>query len=138
MNDNNNEVEPETSYSVGPETATRDLIVSLGRKVLSDIVLGFSVLTIIGILQLLQANNDSIFLFLLESFTTAALSVWLISLILSVTPDHFYERINTIDGLSVRQVGLILFGIALWYGTFFLVSRFVASTVEGLNALAGK
>ncbi|MDR6266496.1 hypothetical protein [Roseobacter sp. N2S] len=126
-----------TDTEVGPEVATRSLGVSLGRKVLSDIVLGFSALTVIGVLKVLQSHNDDIVLYGLETFTTAALSIWLISLLLSVIPNDLYERMSTIEKFSFKQIAIGVSGIASWYAAFFFVSHFVDSTVAGLGMVAG-
>lgn len=127
----------EKKPEVGPETATRSLAVSLGRKVLSDLVLGFSALTVIGVLKLLQFHSESIVLLGLETVTTAALSIWIIFLLLSVIPNDLYERMNTIEKFSFKQVAICVLGIAIWYATFFFVTRFITSTVAGLGIMAG-
>jgi len=134
-----NELNPsvETRTEVGPEVATRRSAVSIGRKVLSDIVLGFSALTVIGVLKVLQSYNESIVLYCLEAVTTATLTIWLIFLVLSVIPNDVYERINTIEKFSFKQVAIGIVGIMVWYATFFFVSRFVSTTVEGLGLIAG-
>ncbi len=130
----------ETETEKGPEVATRSLAVSLGRKVLSDIVLGFSALTVIGVLKVLQSHSDGTFhgivLFGLEAATTATLSIWLIFLVLSVIPSDLYERMNTIEKLSFKQIAIGLSGVVIWYSIFILVSRFVSATVHGLGIVA--
>ncbi len=130
-----------TRPELGPEVAARNIFVSLGRKVLSDIVLGFSALTVIGVLKVLQSHSDgtlhSVILFGLETITTATLSLWLISLLPSIIPNELYERMNTIEKLSFKQLATGISGIAIWYATFFLVSHFVTATVAGLGVVAG-
>ncbi len=131
----------EKKAGVGPEVATRSLAVSLGRKTLSDIVLGFSAMTVIGVLKVLQSHSESTFhsfvLFGLEAITTATLSLWLIFLLLSAIPNDLYERINTIEGISFKQLAIGISGIAIWYIVFFSVNRFVTATVAGLGVVAG-
>ncbi len=130
-----NELNPsvKTQAGVGPEVATRRSAVSLGRKVLSDIVLGFSALTVIGVLKALQSLNQSIVLFGLETVTTATLSIWLVFLILSFVPNDLYERVNTIEKLSFKQIAIVFVGIVVWCATFI----FVSTTVEGLGLITG-
>lgn len=127
----------ETNTELGPEAATRRLAVAMGRKVLSDIVLGFSSLTVIGVLKVLQSQNDSIVLFILENATTATLSIWLIYLLLSVFPNTIYERMNTLEKFSLINVAMNVVGVLLWYAIFFFVSRFVTSTVAELSIMTG-
>jgi hypothetical protein len=135
-----NEMSPKAKKlpELGPEASTRSLIVSMGRKVLSDIVLGFSAMTVIGVLRLLQSDSESIVLYGLENFTTAALSMWIIFLLLSVIPNDLYERINTIEKFSIKQIALGASGIVFWYATFFAVTHFVTETISRLAIVAGK
>ena len=127
----------ETQTGVGPEVATRRLAVSLGRKVLGDIVLGFSALTVISVLKILQTYSDSVVLYGFEMLTTAWLSIWLCALLLSVIPNDVYERVATIENFSFEQIAVGIGGFIIWWAIFLFVSRFISTTVAGLGVVAG-